>query len=147
MARRSRTAFSRRDDGAEVDCIPVEPQTEEDVERNRRMEVLRELLTRIPDEQAETLTLRVVLGWSLPEVAAATGVLATAPFCDAIFARSTVGLFSNTCPDSRLPSFAKPRRCESFRRARNSSCAGVAPTVSASSAAAMRGEADHITGL
>lgn len=74
MARRSRTAFSRRDDGAEVDGIPVEPQTEEDVERKRRMEVLRELLTRIPDEQAETLTLRVVLGWSLPEVAAATGV-------------------------------------------------------------------------
>lgn len=74
MARRSRTAFSRRDDGAEVDSIAVEPQTEEELEKKRRMEVLRALLARIPEEQAETLTLRVVLGWSLPEVAAATGV-------------------------------------------------------------------------
>jgi RNA polymerase sigma factor (sigma-70 family) len=74
FARRSRAAFAHRDDGADVDRIPMERQAEEDVEKKRRMEVLRELLSRIPDEQAETLTLRVVLGWSLPEVAAATGV-------------------------------------------------------------------------
>jgi RNA polymerase sigma factor (sigma-70 family) len=74
IARRSRTAFSRRDDGADVDRIPVETHTEEDVEQKRRMGLLRDLLARIPEEQAETLTLRVMLGWSLPDVAAATGV-------------------------------------------------------------------------
>ena len=74
IARRSRTAFSRRDDGADVDCIAVETHAEEEVAQKRRMELLRDLLARVPDEQAETLTLRVMLGWSLPEVATATGV-------------------------------------------------------------------------
>jgi RNA polymerase sigma factor (sigma-70 family) len=74
IARRSRTAFSRRDDGADVDHIPIDTQAEEQIEQKRRMELLRDLLARIPEEQAETLTLRVVLGWSLPDVAAATGV-------------------------------------------------------------------------
>lgn len=74
IARRSRTAFSRRDDGADVDGIPIDARAEEEVEQKRRMDLLRDLLARIPEEQAETLTLRVVLGWSLPEVAAATGV-------------------------------------------------------------------------
>ena len=32
-----------------------------------------ELLARLPEEQAETLALRVVLGWSLDEIASATG--------------------------------------------------------------------------
>ena len=73
IARRSRTAFSRRDDGADVDRIPVETHAEEEVEQRRRIDLLRALLARIPEEQAETLTLRVMLGWSLPEVAAATG--------------------------------------------------------------------------
>jgi len=39
----------------------------------RRTELVRELLEQIPEEQAECLALRVVLGWSLEEVAAATG--------------------------------------------------------------------------
>ena len=39
----------------------------------RRRDVLRDLLSRLPEEQAETLTLRVVLGWSLEEIASATG--------------------------------------------------------------------------
>ena len=39
----------------------------------RRRELLRELLARLPEEQAETLALRVVLGWSLDEIASATG--------------------------------------------------------------------------
>lgn len=74
LARRSRTAFSRRDDGVDVDRIAVEAHAEEELEQKQRMTLLRDLLARIPEEQAETLTLRVVLGWSLPEVAAATGV-------------------------------------------------------------------------
>jgi RNA polymerase sigma-70 factor (ECF subfamily) len=74
VARRSRAAFSRRDDEADVDRIVVDSAPAEDqMEQKRRMELLRDLLARIPEEQAETLTLRVMLGWSLPAVAAATG--------------------------------------------------------------------------
>jgi RNA polymerase sigma-70 factor (ECF subfamily) len=39
----------------------------------RRREAMRSLLDQLPLEQAETLTLRVVLGMSLGEVAEATG--------------------------------------------------------------------------
>lgn len=39
----------------------------------RRTALLRELLYQIPEEQAEALALRVVLGWTLEEVASATG--------------------------------------------------------------------------
>jgi RNA polymerase sigma factor (sigma-70 family) len=45
----------------------------ENAEANRRMELLRGLLDQIPEEQAEALTLRTVLGWSLDEIAAASG--------------------------------------------------------------------------
>jgi RNA polymerase sigma factor (sigma-70 family) len=39
----------------------------------RRRELLRELLEDLPEEQAEALTLRVVMGWSLEEVSRASG--------------------------------------------------------------------------
>jgi RNA polymerase sigma factor (sigma-70 family) len=39
----------------------------------RRREILHELLASIPTEQGETLAMRVVLGWSLEEIAAHTG--------------------------------------------------------------------------
>ena len=39
----------------------------------RRRELLRELLEDLPEEQAEALTLRVVMGWSLEEVSSASG--------------------------------------------------------------------------
>jgi RNA polymerase sigma-70 factor (ECF subfamily) len=39
----------------------------------RRRELLRELLEDLPEEQAEALALRVVMGWSLEEVARASG--------------------------------------------------------------------------
>ena len=38
----------------------------------RRKTMLRELLEEIPDEQAESMALRFMLGWSLEEVARAT---------------------------------------------------------------------------
>ena len=41
-------------------------------EARRRQEILRELLAAIPAEQGETLAMRVVLGWSLEEIAAHT---------------------------------------------------------------------------
>ena len=35
----------------------------------RRKEILRELLAELPAEQAEALAMRVVLGWSIEEIA------------------------------------------------------------------------------
>ena len=72
-ARRTRAARARRDDGVEVDDLGSgdAPQHDATMQR-RRQDLLRDLLTRLPPEQAETLTLRVVLGWSLPEIASAT---------------------------------------------------------------------------
>ncbi|MBX3192414.1 MAG: sigma-70 family RNA polymerase sigma factor [Labilithrix sp.] len=69
-ARRARAARARRDDEVEVDGLGSEPS--EPVDR-RRQELVRDLLARIPSEQAEALALRFVLGWSLGEVAEATG--------------------------------------------------------------------------
>jgi len=47
------------------------PSAFADAERRRR--ALRDLLEDLPDEQADALGLRVMLGWSLEEVARATG--------------------------------------------------------------------------
>jgi RNA polymerase sigma factor (sigma-70 family) len=50
-----------------------EHSVSEDAFGGRRRELLRELLEDLPEEQAEALTLRVVMGWSLEEVAQASG--------------------------------------------------------------------------
>jgi RNA polymerase sigma-70 factor (ECF subfamily) len=50
-----------------------EPTVSEAALGARRRELLRELLEDLPEEQAEALTLRVVMGWSLEEVARASG--------------------------------------------------------------------------
>jgi RNA polymerase sigma factor (sigma-70 family) len=47
--------------------------TSDDALAARRRELLRELLEDLPEEQAEALTLRVVLGFSLEEVSRASG--------------------------------------------------------------------------
>ncbi len=47
--------------------------TSEDALAGRRRELLRELLQDLPEEQAEALALRVVMGWTLEEVSRATG--------------------------------------------------------------------------
>jgi RNA polymerase sigma-70 factor (ECF subfamily) len=65
---------SRTDVDALVTSPSSEPQPLADTERSRRMRTMREALSRIPPEQAETLALRIVLGWSIAEVAAATDV-------------------------------------------------------------------------
>ena len=44
-----------------------------EVSAERRKKLLRDLLTDLPEEQADALALRTVLGWSLEEVAQATG--------------------------------------------------------------------------
>lgn len=49
------------------------PCATEDALGTRRRELLRELLEDLPEEQAEALALRVVMGWSLEEVSKASG--------------------------------------------------------------------------
>ncbi len=49
------------------------PSLSDDAVGARRRELLRELLEDLPEEQAEALALRVVMGWSLEEVARASG--------------------------------------------------------------------------
>jgi RNA polymerase sigma-70 factor (ECF subfamily) len=74
-ARKRRAARARHEDGVDLDeLVSAAPQPLADTERNRRMVALRDALAHIPPEQAETLALRIVLGWSLSEVAQATGV-------------------------------------------------------------------------
>ncbi len=69
--RRSRVLRSRFDDLAEPEAI--EHSTSHDTAiADRRKRLVRELLAVIPPEQAEALALRVALGWSLEEIAAAS---------------------------------------------------------------------------
>jgi RNA polymerase sigma-70 factor (ECF subfamily) len=76
--RRSSTRAERHDDSVEVDGLPRVDHDEVDlgdgVDAERRRELVRGLLATLPEEQAETLALRIVLGFSLEEVADATGV-------------------------------------------------------------------------
>jgi RNA polymerase sigma factor (sigma-70 family) len=72
-ARRTRTARALREDDIDIDQLASRAQPHDDLLLRRRKDLLRDLLATIAPEQAETLTLRIVLGWSLPEVAAATG--------------------------------------------------------------------------
>ena len=70
---RARAAF----DGAPLEEATEASGEEDPLDRalaSRRMDLLRELLAAIPEEQAEALGLRVVLGWSLEEIARAAGV-------------------------------------------------------------------------
>lgn len=76
LAARRRNAIrgDRVDDAIEPDAFAVEPSQAEAFEAERRRHAVRSLMEQLPEEQAETLALRVVLGFSLEEVAQATGV-------------------------------------------------------------------------
>jgi RNA polymerase sigma factor (sigma-70 family) len=72
--KRSRTDQSRREDGVETDLIEeLRPSPGEVATANSRKELLRGLLDGLPDEQAEALAMRVVLGWSIKEIATHSG--------------------------------------------------------------------------
>jgi RNA polymerase sigma-70 factor (ECF subfamily) len=73
--RRGHLRMDRRDDEVDVDSLerPAGPAVD-GVDAERRRELVRGLLSTLPEEQAETLALRIVLGFSLEEVAEATGV-------------------------------------------------------------------------
>jgi RNA polymerase sigma-70 factor (ECF subfamily) len=62
-----------RDSSADADLVPAVQSPSEDAAARQRTELVRTLLEEIPEEQAEALTMRSVLGWSLEEIAAASG--------------------------------------------------------------------------
>lgn len=72
--RRGRVERSRRDSGADADAIAAScEEPGDEISSLRRKEVLRDLLAELPPEQAEALAMRVVLGWSLEEIASQSG--------------------------------------------------------------------------
>jgi len=70
VRRRSRSRQSAVDAAADVDAIEAPP---EEIESARRKEFIRGLLDGLPEEQAEVLVLRIMLGWALKEIAATSG--------------------------------------------------------------------------
>jgi RNA polymerase sigma factor (sigma-70 family) len=72
--KRSRTDQSRREDGVEADLMEGHhPSPGEEAVASHRKELLRALLDDLPSEQAEALAMRVVLGWSIKEIATHSG--------------------------------------------------------------------------
>lgn len=72
--RRAFARAERHDESIDVDSLPRYQELGDGVDAERRRELVRGLLSSLPEEQAETLALRIVLGFSLEEVAEATGV-------------------------------------------------------------------------
>jgi RNA polymerase sigma-70 factor (ECF subfamily) len=73
--RRARELNGRHDTDVDLDSIAARASAsspELPVETHRLKDALLELLSRIPAEQADAIALRVVLGWSLEEVARTT---------------------------------------------------------------------------
>lgn len=71
--RRERTQSSRHEPEADADALPGGESPSDEAFARRRKQILRSLLAEIPEEQAEALAMRVVLGWSLEEIAASSG--------------------------------------------------------------------------
>jgi RNA polymerase sigma factor (sigma-70 family) len=72
--RRARIERTRRENLALFpDEEPRVPSPSDEAASEERKRLLRDLLEDLPEEQADALGLRVVLGWSLEEVANATG--------------------------------------------------------------------------
>ncbi len=71
IRKRTRTDHARRDDATDADAlVGNRPSPGDEVASQKRKEILRELLSDLPIEQGEALAMRVVLGWSLEEIAA-----------------------------------------------------------------------------
>ncbi len=67
--KRARTQRSRLGDGDRAESLPGGSVPSDASEARRRTERWRSLLEEIPEEQAEALGLRNVLGWSIEEIA------------------------------------------------------------------------------
>jgi RNA polymerase sigma-70 factor (ECF subfamily) len=73
VAARRRHACESLDE-ISLELVAAAPFHDERIMRERRLQALRALLDELPEGQAESLGMRVVLGCSLPEVAQATNV-------------------------------------------------------------------------
>jgi RNA polymerase sigma-70 factor (ECF subfamily) len=74
--RKSRAWANRHDTGVELAEVPspLRDAPLDEVRAERRRTILRELLDALPEEQADALALKFVMGWSLEEISAATNV-------------------------------------------------------------------------
>jgi RNA polymerase sigma factor (sigma-70 family) len=71
VRKRMHVDHARRDDQADADETPAPRLSPgEEAASRQRKDILRDLLAELPPEQAEALAMRVVLGWSLEEIAA-----------------------------------------------------------------------------
>jgi RNA polymerase sigma-70 factor (ECF subfamily) len=70
IRRRARARLGAVDQTADVDSIEAPP---EEMEAARRKEFIRALLDSLPEEQAEVLVLRIMLGWALKDIATTSG--------------------------------------------------------------------------
>lgn len=71
--RRSRARQARNDASVDTEALAGGGGPGEQAAAERRRRLVRELLDELPEEQGEAMALRIALGWSLPEVAQATG--------------------------------------------------------------------------
>jgi RNA polymerase sigma-70 factor (ECF subfamily) len=70
VRRRSRARGSCEDHSVDLEAIEAPP---EEHAADRRRSLIRSLLDQLPEEQAEALALRIVLGWTLKEIATTSG--------------------------------------------------------------------------
>ena len=69
--RRASARGTHRDDSVDLEAVEA---PRHDGSAAERRSLIRTLLDQLPEEQAEALGLRTILGWSLKEIASATGV-------------------------------------------------------------------------
>jgi RNA polymerase sigma-70 factor (ECF subfamily) len=75
LATRKRAHLSRAryDASTDTDLLPDSQSAGAQSDARRRTEIVRSLLDQIPSEQAEALAMRTMLGWSIEEIATASG--------------------------------------------------------------------------
>jgi RNA polymerase sigma-70 factor (ECF subfamily) len=73
MRKRAHVSRGRYDASTDTDLLPHSEPPGSEADARRRTEVVRALLDRIPSEQAEALAMRTMLGWSIEEIATASG--------------------------------------------------------------------------
>lgn len=73
VRKRARVQRSRRDSAADTEALVDQRPPLGASDAERRTNLVRGLLEEIPSEQAEALAMRTMLGWSLEEIAEASG--------------------------------------------------------------------------
>lgn len=74
IRKRARQREARSDDSMDADAMPsTRPSARETVDAMRRKEAIRDLLGELPAEQGEAFAMRIILGFSLEEIARESG--------------------------------------------------------------------------